>query len=101
MDRKPQVAQLQFTTERTSGSGSEDALLRRRVLNYLSQLMPEMDRIDIDVHQGTVVLKGTVATDSMRWRCVDCCRHVAGVLTVIDRLSDKNFPRRTYTFHRQ
>ncbi len=63
-----------------------DLQLERRILNYLYQRLPDLDAIEVETHHGTVVLRGTVPSQPVRWRCVDCCGHVAGVLNVIDRL---------------
>jgi osmotically-inducible protein OsmY len=35
---------------------------------------------------GNVLLDGWVPSFSAKHRCLQCCRHVAGVLNVIDRL---------------
>jgi hypothetical protein len=64
----------------------EDLNLKRRILLYLDRRLPSLDALEVEAHHGTAVLHGTVRSTSIRWRCLDCCRHVAGVLNVIDRL---------------
>jgi osmotically-inducible protein OsmY len=64
-----------------------DLELQRRIVNYLSQRLPNITTIKVEIHDGTVILRGRVPSQSIQWRCLDCCRHVAGVLNVIDRLS--------------
>jgi BON domain-containing protein len=64
-----------------------DFELKRRIVNYLSQRLPNVTTVNVETHDGTAILRGTVPSRSIQTRCVDCCRHVAGVLNVIDRLS--------------
>lgn len=64
----------------------EDFELERRIFNYLYQRLPNLESIEVETHHGTAVLRGVVPSPSVKWRCVDCCSHVAGVLNVIDRL---------------
>ncbi len=65
---------------------TEELELKRRVENYLRRRLPILDAIAVEVRRGTVILRGTVFTSSLRWRCVEASRHVAGVLNVIDQL---------------
>jgi hypothetical protein len=67
-------------------SRTADLALERRILNYLHQRLPNLSNIEVEAHLGTAVLRGTVPSRSIQYRCVDCCSHVAGVLNVIDRL---------------
>lgn len=64
---------------------TRDALLGRRVRRYLAQRLPWVD-VKIDAQAGRVLVRGAVPSLSMRNRCLDCCRMVAGVLHVVDRL---------------
>jgi BON domain len=65
---------------------TENLSLKRRIMNHLQRRFPNLDSIDVEAHRGTVILRGTVASSSNRWRCLDSCRHVRGVLNVIDRI---------------
>jgi hypothetical protein len=65
---------------------TENLALKRRMMDHLHQRFPNLETIEIEAHCGTVLLQGTVANPSNRWRCADSCRYVAGVLNVIDRL---------------
>jgi hypothetical protein len=65
---------------------TENLALKRRILNHLRRRFPNLETIEIEAHRGTVVLRGTVSSPSNQWRCVDSCRHVAGVVNVIDQL---------------
>ena len=65
---------------------AEDLELRRRIVNYLHQRLADLGSLEVETYHGTVVLRGEVSSQSVYWRCLDCCRHVAGVLNVVDRL---------------
>jgi osmotically-inducible protein OsmY len=65
----------------------EDTELERRIVNFLHLRLPDVSTIKVEAHHGTAILHGTVPSSSVQCRCLDCCRHVAGVLNVIDRLS--------------
>ena len=65
---------------------TDDSALKRRILNHLQRRFPTLNTVDVEAHRGTVILRGTVCSPSNQWRCVDSCRHVAGVVNVIDRL---------------
>jgi len=62
----------------------EDRGLERRVLNYLRLRLPIATAVEVEIQNGTAVLRGVVASGSIQWRCRECCRYVAGVLNVID-----------------
>jgi len=65
----------------------DDRDLQRRIVNYLvMRNVPGAKSIHALAVGGNVVLDGTVPSLSARHRCLQCCRHVAGVLNVIDRL---------------
>lgn len=60
--------------------------LEQRVRNYLYHRLPELPHVEFVVCDGTVILRGFVPSDLVRRRCCDCCRHVAGIFNVIDKL---------------
>ena len=63
-----------------------DGDLRRRVELFLQQKgVTSLPRLTIDVNGGHVILQGTVRSFYERQLCL-CCRHVAGVMRVIDEL---------------
>jgi osmotically-inducible protein OsmY len=67
----------------------DDASLRvnRRVMHYLrSRLIPGAESVSVQTCLGTTVVQGRVASEATRRRICDCCRNVAGVFNVIDRL---------------
>jgi osmotically-inducible protein OsmY len=64
-----------------------DGELRRRVFDYLRRRgIRGSDTVRLTVGNGSVLLEGNVTSSFVKRRCVDCCRHVAGVINVIDRL---------------
>jgi hypothetical protein len=63
-----------------------DVKLERRVVNYLHQRLSDVAEFEIESRDGRVVLRGRVPSRSVQSRCIECCRAVAGVFDVIDRL---------------
>ena len=45
-----------------------------------------MEDVHAEVEGGIVTLRGRVPSERDRSLCTDCCRHVPGVLRVIDEL---------------
>ncbi len=67
--------------------GSSDQNLERRVRNYLLlRHIDGLESIRFTVVNGNVLLRGVVSSPTTKWRICEGCRHVAGVLNVIDRL---------------
>jgi hypothetical protein len=65
---------------------TSDLELERRILIYLRRRVGYLSDLEIEAQDGRVMLRGTVPYPSVQRRCIDCCRSVAGVLDVIDRL---------------
>lgn len=62
-----------------------DDSLQRRVLNFLqSRNISGADELDISADGDTITLRGIVASQHAKRLCLECCRHVAGVMKVID-----------------
>jgi osmotically-inducible protein OsmY len=62
-----------------------DRDLQRRLRNFLqAREIPGSLNIGIDVHRGTVVLRGSLPSPQARRLCLECCRHVAGVIDLKD-----------------
>ena len=60
--------------------------LQRRIMLFLSQRgVSSVRRLNIEVSGGTVTLQGTVCSFYERQLC-HCCKHVAGVLKLVDEL---------------
>jgi osmotically-inducible protein OsmY len=61
--------------------------LRRRVLNFLSAHgILESHSLTVEADYGTIVIRGTLPSPRAKRLCIECCRHVAGVMTVIDQV---------------
>ena len=67
--------------------GETDSQLESRIINCLhAKGVPELASIHLDVHDGSVVISGTVSQTSVQRHCYECCSHVAGVIKVINRI---------------
>jgi hypothetical protein len=65
----------------------QDLDLERRLTNYLLlREVPACDSVQLVVHGGVVVLNGVLPSEYDKWICVECCRRVAGVIRIMDRL---------------
>jgi osmotically-inducible protein OsmY len=64
---------------------SNDELLRKRILNFLLiHGVDGLENIEVNVAGGIVTLFGKLKSSDDRVLCVECCRHVAGVLRIVD-----------------
>lgn len=73
--------------------------LERRVESFLlARGVPGVGEIQIDADGDTIVLQGRIASVRARWLCLECCRRVAGVVRIEDKLrvdpAATNRPRR-------
>jgi hypothetical protein len=64
-----------------------DRDLRTRVVNFLGrQHFPRLRSLQVDARLGVVTITGEVKTFHERQLCINCCRRVAGVLRLDDRV---------------
>ncbi|MCC7083710.1 MAG: BON domain-containing protein [Pirellulales bacterium] len=64
-----------------------DQELRRRVINFLScKHFPGLRSLKVDAQLGVVTISGRVSTFHERQLCINCCRRVAGVVRLDDRV---------------
>lgn len=64
-----------------------DHELKRRIINFLRTCrVPGLNDLEVEADTGTVIIRGTLPTDSAKWLCIECSRHVAGVVNVIDEV---------------
>lgn len=76
----------------------EDDELEHRLLNFMhGRHLPERESVQLDVHGGVVVISGRLRSLHSKWLCVECCRHVAGVIRLVDELEVDSLPRRRTT----
>jgi hypothetical protein len=62
-------------------------VLERRIINYLSRRQLSNTRsLQVSVIAGTAIVRGRVTDERNRIRIRECCRHVAGIYAVIDRI---------------
>lgn len=70
-----------------SGKDKFDRDLEHRLVNFLhARHVPECERLHVRASSGTVVVQGRLASDRTKWLCVECCRHVAGVIKLVDEI---------------
>jgi osmotically-inducible protein OsmY len=80
---KPTAAEAaQFAKPDTSDS--ED--LKGRVMACLQDRNADVRGIHLTVFGGTVAIRGYVRSLKEKRLCVECCRHVPGVMRVVDDL---------------
>lgn len=71
----------------TGAQSDADDDLRRRIVNCLhARGAVEDGNVEVEVLGGQVILHGRVPSPHAQWLCVECCRHVAGVIRLIDEL---------------
>ncbi len=72
-----------------------DEDLRRRIVVFLFQRNePALRRIEVDVSNGRVDIRGEVESFYLKQLCLSCCQRVAGVLQVVDEVEVVSAPRR-------
>ena len=57
-----------------------------QLLKRLRREVPACGNVQLVVHGGVVVLNGVLPSEYDKWICVECCRRVAGVIRIMDRL---------------
>ncbi len=61
--------------------------IKRRITNMLCQRgVSSLRRLDIDVADGIVTLRGIVRSFYERQLCLACTQHVPGVFSVVDEI---------------
>lgn len=64
-----------------------DLDLEHRLVNFLhARHVPGTESVHFDVRRGTVVVSGPLGSARAKWLCIECCRHVAGVVKLVDEL---------------
>ena len=59
-----------------------------RVTTFLlAHQIPALRRVQVQATGGSVILQGTLRSFYQKQLCMNCCRHVAGVIEVVDRLA--------------
>ena len=64
---------------------ADDGELKKRILISLqARGAHALESVELNVVGGVVTLSGRFATSHDRHFCLECCRHVAGVLRIVD-----------------
>lgn len=65
----------------------DDIDLEHRLVNFLdARHVPGRELVHLDVHGGTVIVRGPLHSAREKWLCIECCRHVAGVIKLVDEI---------------
>ena len=74
------------TQRETPGSSqTRDEDLKRRIICFLlGRGLPSLRYLDVEVREGVAILRGRVQTYYEKQLATCCCRHVAGVLRIVD-----------------
>ena len=68
-------------------ANAADRDLEQRVLKFIAgRYVSGVRYVNVQAEAGTVTLRGNVPSYHTRQLCLECCRHVAGVVRVVDRL---------------
>jgi len=83
-------------TGQQSPETKDDIDLEHRLVNFLyNRHVPESKSVHLDVHGGTVVVRGPLHSGRAKWLCIECCRHVAGVIKLVDEIVVERPRKRT------
>ena len=76
-----------FTSPQEQRQIKRDEDLKTRLVNFLhSRHVPGRELVHLHVQSGTVVVRGPLRSAHAKWLCIECCRHVAGVIKLIDEI---------------
>jgi osmotically-inducible protein OsmY len=68
------------------GNTGEGRDLQRRIMACLKDRFPALRGVHVTVIGGTADLRGEVSSKTDKRLCVEYCRHVPGVLKIVDEL---------------
>lgn len=64
---------------------TKDQDLQRRVVSFLAgRYLPSLRQLQVDVHEGTVTLRGCVTSFYEKQIAIHSCQRVAGVHKLVD-----------------
>lgn len=72
----------------------DDVLARRAALFLYTRGVCGEEQVVVQAANGWVILCGQVPSHEAKNACLECCRHVAGVVRVVDQLSVGSRPVR-------
>jgi len=70
----------------TFATGTTRLDLKRRILACLRERLPDLPEICVTVIGGTAAVRGELRSVQEKRFCLECCRHVPGVMCVEDEL---------------
>jgi hypothetical protein len=78
-----------------------DVDLENRIANFLHhRKVPHSENVHAFARVGTVIVSGELPSRRAKWLCLECCRRVAGVIRLVDKLSVPSEPRLATPRHR-
>ena len=77
---------LPTPTQFAVGNTAQGHDLKWRIEACMRDRLPGLQGIHITVFGNTVALRGKVCSLQEKWQCIECCRHVPGVIRVVDDL---------------
>lgn len=77
----PQVSQFAAAGRLFSRHGIE-----LRIVACLRDRIPDLQGVHVTAIGSTAVLRGELPSSHDKWICLECCRHVPGVIRVVDEL---------------
>ena len=69
------------------GNVAEGRDLEWRIMACLKTRIPDIKDIHITVVGNTAVIRGRVRTLQEKWLYLKCCRHVPGIMRVVDDIT--------------
>jgi osmotically-inducible protein OsmY len=82
------LVEIGFDTRGTEGWAPSPTPreLAERVRRFLRDRVPECVDVAVEASGCTVILHGHAPSSHAKRLCVECCRHIAGVVHVVDEL---------------
>lgn len=77
--------EAKFVNETSSLAGDLDLMRRTALVLHLRGICGA-DQVVIAAEGGTVILCGELESPHAKWQCLECCRHVAGVMRIVDQI---------------
>src|SRR5689334_393469 len=87
MDPAEQPDIVPAPTHFAKGDATSGTDLNRRLLACLRERLPDLTGIHVAVFGSTATLRGEVRTTEEKALCIACCRHVPGVVKIVDDLT--------------
>ncbi|HEY2251235.1 MAG TPA: BON domain-containing protein [Planctomycetaceae bacterium] len=84
---RPEIVPTPAPAHFAAGDAAAGCDLNRRILACLRDRVPDLKGVHVTVFGSTAVLRGEVRTSEEKRVCVECCRHVPGVLKIVNDLT--------------